>query len=481
MHYDYIIIGSGLAGLNFARSAAKKGTVLIITKGRLYEGSTWLAQGGIAAVFGPGDSYSKHITDTLEAGAFHNNRKVVEFIVRKASSAIKKLQQLGVKFDSGTAGKPALNLEGGHSDNRIVHCGDHTGKSIEEALLKKVRANRKITVLEKALAKDLLVKNGTCYGVQIINKNRIRNLFGGCVVLATGGLGQVYKRTTNPLIATGDGIAMAYRAGCKLADLEFIQFHPTALKRGKNPYFLISETLRGHGAKLVNCKGKHLMAGMHSLADLAPRDIISRVIFEEEKRAPVYLDARSIGKKEFTRSFPSIYKKLLAEGIDPQKKPIPVTPVAHYSCGGIATDLKGRTNINGLYAFGEVACTGLHGANRLASNSLLEALVLTETIPSPGKFSDYPKFKTSESKPQKQSIQIRKRIQKNMWEKVGIIRSHNGLKNALKQLLSMQKKLPSPTDYESTITNNILTAALLITKAALKRQKSLGCHYLTQD
>ncbi len=480
MYFDFIIIGSGLAGLNFALNAAKKGCVLIITKSKIYEGSTWLAQGGIAAVFGPSDNFKKHILDTMKAGCFHNDRKAVEYIIKKAPAAIKKLQKLGVRFDPGKKGLPALNLEGGHSENRIVHCEDHTGQSIEEALVKRVKANKKIMVMENVLAKDLIVRSGRCYGVQILVKKRIHNIFGGNIIMACGGLGQVYERTTNPEIATGDGIAIAYRAGCKMKDLEFIQFHPTALKNGKKPYFLISETLRGSGAKLLNSKGQRFMVKIHPLAELAPRDIVSRAVFGEEKRGPVFLDARSIGEKEFILKFPTIYNKLCAAGIDPQKETIPITPVAHYSCGGIATNLKGQTNIKHLYAFGETACTGLHGANRLASNSLLEALVLTEQVPPlpVEKTVHIMNFNTPVFKKQNSSAQIRKKSRRIMWQKTGIIRKHEDLKLALQQLAALQKKLPPPTDRESTITTNILTTAILITSSALKRKKSLGCHFI---
>lgn len=286
MNYNCIIIGSGLAGLNCALHAAKQGTVLIISKNSLQSSNTWLAQGGFAAAMDKADNPQKHIKDTLVAGSFHNDKKAVEFIVKNAPLIVKDLIAVGMPFNKGKNGVLALKREGGHGMHRIVHYLDHTGQKVAETLINKVRQNKKITILEDAFAADLLVKNKVCCGVRVIYKNTFMNFFGSNVVLATGGLGQIYSRTTNPVTATGDGIALAHKAGCRMQDLEFIQFHPTALNKGKSPLFLLSETLRGHGAKLLDKNGKRFMVGIHALEELAPRDIVSRVMFAEEKKEP---------------------------------------------------------------------------------------------------------------------------------------------------------------------------------------------------
>jgi len=480
MNYDFIIVGSGIAGLNAALNASVKGKTLVITKKKLKASNTWYAQGGIAAAISSKDSVEKHIRDTLKAGSFHNNRKTVAFIIKSAPAAIKKLGRLGVKFDSAR-NIIALNKEGGHSEKRIVHKGDHTGRSIEEALIKAVLSQKNISIEENSLCSKLLVKGGKCFGVQILKKNKFRNIYGNIVILATGGLGQVYAKTTNPEIATGDGIAMASEAHCKIEDLEFIQFHPTALDQKTPPQFLLSETLRGEGAKLLNNKGQRFMLKIHPLAELAARDIISKAIYEEEKFGPVYLDMRIIPKKEFKKKFPQIFKKLSELGIETTNTPVPVTAVAHYSCGGVATNLKGQTSTRNLLAVGEVACTGLHGANRLASNSLLEAFVMSEQITWARTKANkvIPNFPLPSFKKQRSTTQVRKQIQKIMWGEAGIVRTKKGLTEAILELTNLRKKLPPATDTQSIQTKNVLVTALLIAKAALKRKKSLGCHIIS--
>jgi len=380
--YDYIVIGSGIAGLLSALHASKKGTVLVVTKKKLAEGSTTYAQGGVAAAVGPKDSFKKHIEDTLEAGHFLNDRKAVEFIVRRGPAAVLELESFGVRFHYGADGRPDLKLEGGHSANRIVYFKDEIGREIENALIKKIKKTKNIKVMENTMAKDLIIGSDkkTCLGVEILQKDRLIRIYGRRTVLATGGAGQVYLKTTNPEVSTGDGIAMAHRAGGLITNMQYVQFHPTALDSNANPLFLLSETLRGEGAKLINEKGDRFMQNAHPLAELAPRDIVTQEMIKHKK---TYLDLRGVSPKTLKTKYPSILAKILASGKNPQKDTIPVSPVAHYLCGGIKTDLRGRTNIKELYAIGECADTGLHGANRLASNSLLEAAVMSAQIITP--------------------------------------------------------------------------------------------------
>lgn len=497
-YFDYIIIGSGLAGLNCALNASKKGTVLVLTKKHLNDCNTNYAQGGMATVLAKTDSFQKHIKDTLVAGHYHNNLKAVELIVKNGPKAIRKLIKLGVNFSKNQENKIELSMEGGHQHHRIVHSGDTTGKAIEEALISRVRANQnqthnqknhQITILENCFAKDLLVKEKTCYGVQVICKGKIKNYYSQKTILASGGLGQVYEKTTNPEVATGDGIAMCYRAGCKLKDLEFIQFHPTALNFKISPLFLLSEALRGEGAHLINKKNERFMLKIHPLAELAPRDIVSKVISEQEKKGPIYLDLRVIDPKILKRKYPYIIKKLESLKLKPFKNPIPITPAAHYSCGGVLTDLNGKTNLKNLYAFGEVTCTGLHGANRLASNSLLEAMVMSDQITKSSLKKRISIKRNQFNSPiptyqkQKSTKNIRKQIQKTMWQYVGISRTTKDLKTALIKFKNLNKELDSSLkistiDTESQETKNILTTAILITQAALKRKKSLGSHQI---
>lgn len=481
MTYDYIIIGSGLAGLSCALEAAKKGTVLVVTKANLDDSSSWVAQGGIAAVLSQNDSFRKHIEDTITVGGGTNDRKTVEFIVKHAPKAIHRLTRLGVAFAKNRMGQFELKLEAGHSANRIAHIGDFTGREIKENLDKQVLKNKKITVIQKAFASDLLVKKGICYGVRIIEKRNFRNISGKKVIIAAGGAGQIYKKTTNPRIATGDGIAMAARAGAKIEGMEFIQFHPTALDRNLSPLFLLSETLRGEGAHLLNKKGERFMLGSHKLAELAPRDILSRKIAEEEKSGQIFLDIRHIKYSYLKKKFPKIIAKLSTLKINPSKSLIPVTSAAHYTCGGIETNIKGETSIKNLYAFGESAHTGLHGANRLASNSLLEALVMSVQIiysALPRTFSP-PSFPLPTYKKQASTHNLRKKIQNIMWKNVGITRTPEGLKKAIHELSAMKRILPPASNKDSCETRNILEVALLIASSALKRKKSIGTHYIT--
>ncbi len=477
--FDFIIVGSGLAGLNAALLAAELGTVALVTKKKLTSSNTFYAQGGIAAVWSQEDNFQKHIEDTMKAGCYHNRRSTVEFIVKNGPSAIKRLLNLGVQFSQDKK-KLALHREGGHGEKRIIHAGDHTGQTIELKLTGLVKKNPDITIFRNTFVQSLLVKSKTCYGVQIIKNKTCQNIFGRKIILATGGLGQLYAETTNPSVATGDGISLAFSTGAKIADLEFIQFHPTAFAEKKYPLFLLSEALRGEGAILLNSQNQRFMPAYHSDAELAPRDVVTRAIFQEQKSGPVTL---YFGRKNLQKSFPQIYAYLKSKGFDLEKDKIPVTPAAHFSCGGIATNLHGQTSIKHLYAFGEVACTGLHGANRLASNSLLEAAVMSQTIlstPLPT-IKKIPGFKPTTYHPptkseQKLNRQIRNQLRHLMWEKVGIIRTKKDLTAALRQIKALQKQIPLRLQHQETA--NMLKTAELITIAALKRQKSLGCHFI---
>ncbi|MFA5829149.1 MAG: L-aspartate oxidase [Candidatus Gracilibacteria bacterium] len=481
--FDFIVVGSGLAGLNTAIQASKRGTVLLITKKGLSDANTFYAQGGIATVLkelNKKDSFKKHVEDTLIAGNFHNNKKAVEFIIKKGPLAIKQLINLGVAFSKNAEGDLALHREGGHREKRIIHSGDYTGKAIEETLIKTAKQNKKITISEKTFAKDLLIKNKTCYGIQVIYKNKIRNYFGKKIILATGGIGQIYAKTTNPVIATGDGLAMALHAQCKLKDLEFIQFHPTALDEKKNPIFLLSEALRGSGAIILNHKKERFMMKYHPMAELAPRDIVSRAIYKEAKKGKIYLQ---MNVKGANKEFPQISHYLKETGYNLEKDLISITPVAHFSCGGIETDLKGQTSIKNLFAFGEVAYTGLHGANRLASNSLLEAIVMSneilKTLLNTSVKTSYPYFATPTLTTQKSSNlkNIKENLKKIMWNNVGIIREEKKLIKAINGINKLMQGLPKIKTKEYFETKNMLEVALAITKSALKRKKSLGTHF----
>ncbi|MDO9027798.1 MAG: FAD-binding protein, partial [Candidatus Roizmanbacteria bacterium] len=354
--FDYIIIGSGLAGLTTALTLGDSENVAILTKKNPSDSSTNLAQGGMAAMIDKGDRADWHIKDTLKAGDYHNKKKAVSILVKNSREAFLWLKNQGVLFDT----KPSL--EAGHRLARIVHTSDFTGQDIVTALLKRVTENKQINIFEDTLAIDLIVKNNTCQGVFVLNKdNQIVPFFAKAIILATGGAGQVYQWTTNPKVATGDGIAIAKRVGADLSDVEFVQFHPTALKYQVSPLFLLSERLRGEGAKLIDEKGNRFVS------ELILRDELSRVIYEKQKNSAVYLTISHIDKKQIIKKFPNIYKKLKTYGFDLTKDRIPITPAAHYLCGGVTTDLYGRTSIKNLFAVGEVAATGVHGANRLSS------------------------------------------------------------------------------------------------------------------
>ncbi|HEX8932407.1 MAG TPA: L-aspartate oxidase, partial [Patescibacteria group bacterium] len=377
--FDFVVVGSGIAGLNTALTLAPYGQVLIITKKKLNASSTFFAQGGIAAVTKKDDSLASHIQDTLTAGYHHNKKQAVDFLVKNGSNAIEKLVKFGVQFDKQD-GDYITSFEAAHSYPRILHATDITGQEISNTLAANVLNNSNIQIWENTQAMDLIANNNTCYGIQVLRRNKIINLFSRVVVLATGGTGQLFQWTTNPSVATGDGIAIAARAGVTLADLEFVQFHPTALKGKTSQLFLLSEALRGEGAYLIDSKGNRFMPDLHPLAELAPRDVVARAIFKKQQTGDIYLDLRHKELKFILKRFPKISAELKKRGLDIARDLIPVTPAAHFMCGGIKTDIYGKTSMANLFAYGETAATGVHGANRLASNSLLEGIVFSSQL-----------------------------------------------------------------------------------------------------
>ncbi len=494
-----IIIGSGIAGLNAGLKAAGKGhKVTVVTKKKMVESATNRAQGGIAAVLSQTDDFKKHIQDTLKAGCFHNNKKAVAMMVKNAPRVIHELIEISVPFAT-LHGKLLLTKEGGHGERRIAFVGDYTGQAIEKALVKKVKHMKNITILEHVIAVDLLVKDGRCHGVQIYRADRknsrgkTENLFADYVVLASGGLGQIYTHTTNPDISTGDGYAIAARAGAKFKDMEFIQFHPTAFQKKNGEFFLLSEALRGEGAYIRNSSEARFMKKIHEMAELAPRDIVSRAIFHELKKGKVYLDLRHLNEEKLHTRFPKITEVLQQNGYRIFKDLIPISPAAHYCCGGLETDLKGQTCIKNLYAFGEVAWTGVHGANRLASNSLLEALVFSDQISSQimndklkkikklrKAVFPLPKIARLTKRKLREILFLKTLIRKIMWENVGIIRKKKTLEDA-KEIFEYIHYALTPlfqTFHPKILeVKNMLETGLLVIDAALKRKKSLGCHY----
>lgn len=510
--YSAVIIGGGIAGLYAALKIAEQSELsdglLLITKSKLGESNSRYAQGGIVAVLEDNkkDSTSLHISDTLKAGAGLSDFNVTKFISENSNEVIQDLLRLGVEFDKNDNDDFFLTLEAAHSVNRILHSGgDATGKGIERALTKKVVENPNIQVYEQTLAVELLVTDGECKGLVAFNDltQDYEVIYSSAVILASGGLGQLYKYTTNPTVATGDGIALAYNAGATIQDMEFVQFHPTALALDLDENrFLISEAVRGEGAKLVDkndASGVEFMHKYHEKKELAPRDIVTRAIFNEMQKQNlnnVYLNSTHLEKSMLQKRFPNITRICEDNGIDISKDYIPVSPAAHYSMGGIKTNVEGKTSIRGLYAIGEVASTGLHGANRLASNSLLECVVcayelanylsfanlippklIDETIKSLiGKYSeeiDYEEYDIDSLKAELQDI---------MWDYVGILRDESSLKVADKKLQALKLKFPvgakcfNKYEYEF---KNMLVNAQLIINSALKRKESRGAHFRT--
>ncbi len=506
---DYLVVGSGIAGLSFALEAARKGSVILITKKDNTESSTNLAQGGIASVLGSKDSFNLHIGDTLKAGADLCNEVAVRILVENGPAQIERLIQFGVRFsrERRKDGSAPLSLgrEGGHSARRIVHSADLTGKEIERALVAAALARDGILVYENHIAVDLIMTEiehqRRCSGAIALDlvAGEVELFLAGEVFLCTGGLGKIYLHTTNPAIATGDGVAMGYRAGAEINNMEFIQFHPTALYHKHADSFLISEALRGEGGKLLTKAGERFMPGYHEDAELAPRDIVARAIDAELKKSGercVFLSITHLSKTRIMERFPTIYKKCLSLGIDIANSPIPVIPAAHYQCGGIKTDLDAHTSIPGLFAAGEVACTGVHGANRLASNSLLEAVVFSHKAVQalnaeseapamealrPGNIPTYVYSESSDPVLR----QFRREIQNIMWHYVGIVRTGKHLSYAARRLNLIREEVDEifnegrlSTDLVQT--RNMAYAACLVTWCAGQRKESRGLHFLKE-
>lgn len=508
---DYLVIGSGAAGLSFALKVAEHSRVIVVTKGEMNECNTNYAQGGICCVTYEPDTFQKHIDDTMVCGGGICDLQAVELVVTQAPKLMKDLVQWGTKFDKTREGKYELAREGGHSEHRILHHKDETGAEIERTLISQVKTHRNIEVLEHHFAVDLLTQHHLgqlvtrrtegieCYGAYVMDlkRGRIETILSKVTVVATGGVGNVYNVTTNPGVATGDGIAMAHRAKAVIENMEFIQFHPTALYNpGERPSFLISEALRGFGAILKTQDGKEFMHKYHSMGSLAPRDVVARSIDNEMKVRGddyVFLDITHRDAKETINHFPNIYRKCLSIGIDITKEMIPVAPAAHYCCGGVKVDLNGETSIRRLYALGETSCTGLHGANRLASNSLTEAVVYADRAAehSAARLGEYqlqrgiPEWNADGTTATEEMVLITqnaKEMQQIMSNYVGIVRSNLRLERALRRLEIIFKEneelyLKSTPTKELCELRNMIDVGYLIIKQAQAMKRSIGLHY----
>jgi len=512
---DYLIIGTGIAGLSFALKAAMKGGVSIVTKKEAMDTSTNYAQGGIASVLDPEDSFDLHIADTMESGAGLCNEEVVRMVITNGPDMIRELISLGVGFSQKKTRADELDLaqEGGHSRRRIVHTQDLTGQEVERSLIRNVEKNKKIRIHENHMAIDLIttskfIKRGismneteeTCWGAYVldITTGEVKTFLARTIVLASGGAGKVYLFTSNPDIATGDGVAIGHRAGAKVANMEFVQFHPTCLYHPMAKSFLISEAVRGEGGRLLDKRGSHFMERYHPLKDLALRDIVARAIDAELKRSgdeSVYLDISHRSPDFVKNRFPNIYARCLELNIDITKEPIPVVPAAHYMCGGLLTNKHGRTTIGNLYAIGEVACTGLHGANRLASNSLLEALVFATSafedsatrIPDKSgfEFPPVPMWNTGSAANSDESVVVSHNwdeVRRLMWNYVGIVRTNKRLIRAKSRIEVIRQEIKEYY-WDFIITRDLLelrnlaTVAELIIASATMRKESRGLHY----
>src|SRR3954471_21288170 len=450
MRTRFLVVGSGVAGLHTAWRASAEGEVMVVTKRSLFDSATAYAQGGIAAALGAGDSPELHRIDTLAAGAALADAKAVQVLVEEGPARVRELATAGAQFDLEPGGNFKLGREAAHSRRRIVHAhGDQTGAEVARTLIKRVKESPRIQVLEKTRILDLIADNGMVYGVRAAVSGKAVEIIADATVLATGGCGQLYRYTTNPQVATGDGFAIAHRAGVKLADMEFVQFHPTALDTPENPLQLISEAVRGEGAVLLNEGGERFMLKRHRLAELAPRDVVAREIFREKAGGKrVLLDARMLGPTFETR-FPGIFAICRARGVNPSTDLIPVTPAAHYMMGGIVVDLTGRSSLTRLYACGEVSRTGVHGANRLASNSLLEGLVFAERVARDmialPKMTGVPRKTSWEAPPlaDRGAAQVAADdIRRIMWDNAGIDRTAKGLRKCIEVLDQIKQRLP---------------------------------------
>jgi L-aspartate oxidase len=492
---DFIVVGAGVAGLRAAIELADAGRVLVLAKQELSESATQYAQGGIAVALSDEDDISIHLQDTLDAGDGLCDVQAVKVLVEEGPERIQELIEWGTQFDrKGTT--LTFTREGAHSRSRVLHAhGDSTGREIARALQAKAQTLKSISFCDFAFTSNVLVENGRACGVEVVTSaGESMQIRAAAVLLATGGIGQVYRETTNPGVATGDGVAMAYRAGAEISDMEFVQFHPTALYVKGAPRFLLSEALRGEGAYLRNMQMDRFMAKYHDSGELAPRDIVSRAIGHEievvgSPEAVVYLDLTHLNANHVSHRFPRIYETCMRYNIDITGDLVPVRPAAHYAMGGVRTDLDGKTSLPGLYAAGEVAATGVHGANRLASNSLLEGVVFgaragkaIKSVSGSGMarhaVAQNPKHTAVRSNPtDKHQASVLQELRNLMWSEVGIVRSGSHLKRAIAKLKELQAKLAAASGRQQWEAHNLLQTGLLIARSALAREESRGAHY----